>query len=326
MGIWVEYDDGEVHAGTVTDANGRYRVEVTPGSYRVRIASKKAAEPVTVEAKPESKIEDIDLLLLNSRRISGRVLDKFDNPIANAVVVISDDTSGDRRLSPQIVTTDAKGQFEGWQVSGAKATFEVAAEGYAQIAREVENDIEEEVVISLKKGTMFRGRVVDELGKPVAWARVGLGHAPDPETEVYTLPALPFQRNTYTDASGLFALNDVAGGHVEVRHPEIEIASQEIVSADDVMDIRVERLRLYSVSGVVSLNEGPVEYLEVRAFPTKSGPNQSKTARTDANGAYLLDSLEPGGIYDFGQGTRRIGTGGANDHHTSQYSISDAGD
>ena len=289
MGIWVEYDDGEVHAGTVTDANGRYRVEVTPGSYQVRTASKNAAEPVTVAAKPESKIEDIDLLLLNSRRISGRVLDKFDNPIANAVVVISDDTSGDRRLSPQIVTTDAKGQFEGWQVSGAKATFEVAAEGYAQIAREVENDIEEEVVISLKKGTMFRGRVVDELGKPVAWARVGLGHAPDPETEVYTLPALPFQRNTYTDASGLFALNDVAGGHVEVRHPEIEIASQEIVSADDVMDIRVERLRLYSVSGVVSLNEGPVEYLEVRAFPTKSGPNQSKTARTDANGAYLLD-------------------------------------
>ena len=100
MGIWVEYDDGEVHAGTRTDEDGRYRVEVTPGSYRVRIASKNAAEPVTVEAKPESKIEDVDLLLLNSRRISGRVIDKFDNPIANAVVVISDDSSEDLRLSP----------------------------------------------------------------------------------------------------------------------------------------------------------------------------------------------------------------------------------
>ena len=298
MGIWVEYDDGEVHAGTLTDEDGRYRVEVTPGSYRMRIASKNAANPVTVEAKPEDKIEDIDLLLLNSRRISGLVRDKSNNLISNAVVVISDDSSEDRRLSPQVVTTDANGRFEGWQVAGPRATFEVAAEGYAQTTREVENAIEGEVVISLKKGTTFHGRVVDELGKPVAWARVGLGHASDPETEVYTLRPLPFQRNTYTDASGLFTLNDVAGGHVEVRHPEIEIASQEIMSADDVIDIGVERLRLYSVSGVVSLNEGAVGYLEVRVFSTKrpssSGPTQSKIARTDANGAYYLDGLEPG--------------------------------
>ena len=298
MGIWVEYDDGEVHAGTLTDEDGRYRVEVTPGSYRVRIASKNAANPVTVEAKPEDKIEDIDLLLLNSRRISGLVRDKSNNLIANAVVVISDDSSEDRRLSPQVVTTDANGRFEGWQVAGPRATFEVAAEGYAQTTREVENAIEGEIVISLKQGTTFHGRVVDELGKPIAWARVGLGHAPDPETEVYTLRPLPFQRNTYTDASGLFTLNDVADGHVEVRHPEIEIASQEIMSVDDVIDIRVERLRLYSVSGVVSLNEGAVGYLEVRVFSTKrpssSGPTQSKIARTDANGAYYLDGLEPG--------------------------------
>ena len=298
MGIWVEYDDGEVHAGTMTDEDGRYRVEVTPGVYRVRIASKDAAEPVTVEAKPESKIEDTDLLLLNSRRISGRVIDKFDNPIANAVVVISDESSKDKRLSPQIVTTDANGKFEGWQVSGLQATFEVAAEGYAQIAREVENAIEKQVVINLKKGTMFRGRVVDELGKPIAWARVGPGPPPDPEKKVYVLPALPFQRNTYTDASGLFTLNDVARGHIWVNHPETGIVSQEVMPADDVIDIRVERLRLYSVSGVVSLNEGSVEYLAVRVLSTKrpstSGPARSKTDLTDATGAYRLDDLEPG--------------------------------
>ena len=298
MGIWVEYDDGEVHAGTMTDEDGRYRVEVTPGVYRVRIASKDAAEPVTVEAKPESKIEDTDLLLLNSRRVSGHVIDKFDNPIANAVVVISDESSKDKRLSPQIVTTDANGKFEGWQVSGLQATFEVAAEGYAQIAREVENAIEKQVVINLKKGTMFRGRVVDELGKPIAWARVGPGPPPDPEKKVYVLPALPFQRNTYTDASGLFTLNDVARGHIWVNHPETGIVSQEVMPADDVIDIRVERLRLYSVSGVVSLNEGSVEYLAVRVLSTKrpstSGPARSKTDLTDATGAYRLDDLEPG--------------------------------
>ena len=298
MGIWVEYDDGEVHAGTMTDEDGRYRVEVTPGVYRVRIASKNAAEPVTVEAKSESKIEDVDLLLLNSRRISGRVIDTSDNPIANAVVVISDESSKDQRLSPQIVTTDANGKFEGWQVSGPKATFEVAAKGYAQIAREVENAIEGQVVISLKKGTTFRGRVVDELGKPLEWACVGPGPSPDPEKRVYVLPALPFQRSTYTDASGLFTLNDVAEGHIWVNHPETRIVNQEIMPADDVIDIRVERLRLYSASGVVSLNEGSVEGLEIRIFSTKrpstGGPTRSKRDFIDATGAYRFDDLEPG--------------------------------
>ncbi len=294
MGIWVEYDDGEVHAGTMTDEDGLYRVEVTPGSYRMRIASKNAAEPVTVNAKPEDKIEDIDLLLLNSRRISGRVLDTSDNPIANAVVVISDDSSEDRRLSPQIVTTDANGKFEGWQVSGPKATFEVAAEGYAQIVREVENAIEEQVVISLKKGKTFRGRVVDELGTPIAWARVGLGPPPDPEKKVYTLPALPFQCNTYTDASGLFTLNDVAEGHIWVNHPETGMVNQEVMPAEDVTDIRIERLRLYSISGVVSLTGVPVERLRVSTTSFTGAKSRPQVGRPDANGAYRQEGLEPG--------------------------------
>ena len=294
MGIWAEYDDGEVHAGTLTDEDGRYRIEVTPGSYRVRIASKNAAEPVSVEAKPEDKIEDVDLLLLNSRRISGLVRDKFDNPIANAVVVISDDSLDDRRLSPQIVTTDANGKFEGWQVAGPQATFDVAAEGYAQIVREVENAIEEQVVISLKKGMMFRGRVVDELGKPIAWARVGPGPPPNPEKKVYTLPALPFQRNTYTDASGLFTLNDVAGGHIWVNHPETGMVNQKVTPADDVIDIRVERLRLYSISGRVSLTGAPVERLTVRTIALNGAESRPQVGHPDANGAYLQEGLEPG--------------------------------
>ena len=294
MGIWVEYDDGEVHAGTRTDEDGFYRVEVTPGVYRVRVASKNAADPVTVEAKPESKIEDIDLLLLNSRRISGRVLDKFDNPIANAVVAISDDTSEDRRLSPQVVTTEANGKFKGWQVSGPKANFEVAAKGYTQVAREVENAIEEQVEISLKKGTTFRGRVVDELDKPIAWARVGPGPPPDPEKKVYTLSALPFQRNTYTDASGLFTLNDVAGGHIWVSHPETGMVNQKVMPADDVIDIRVERLRLYSVSGVVSLTGVPVERLTVRTIALNGAESRPQISRPDANGTYRQEGLEPG--------------------------------
>ncbi len=298
MGIWAEYDDGEVHAGTRTDANGRYRVEVTPGVYRVRIASKNAAEPVTVEAKPESKIKDIDLLLLNSRRISGRVIDKFDNPIANAVVVISDDTSEDLRLSPQVVTTDVDGKFEGWQVVGPRATFEVTAKGYAQTALIVENAVEDQIAITLKEGITLRGRIVDESDQPLAEARVAFGRSPIPRAKYTTPPPLPFHRNTYTDASGLFTLQniDVDKGQVWVTHPEITITNQKIASANGVINVQVKRLQLYSISGVVSLNEGSVEGLEVTAFSFKrsSGPIYPETDHTDANGAYRLDDLEPG--------------------------------
>lgn len=312
IGIWVEYDDGEVHAGTRTDESGRYRVEVTPGSYRVQIASKNAADPVTIEAKTEDKIEDVDLLLLNSRRISGRVLDTSNNPIANAVVVISDDSSGDRRLSPQVVTTDANGKFEGWQVTGLKATFDVAAKGYAQTTRKVENAIEGQMVISLKKGMTLRGRVVDESDQPVARARVAFARPPMPRAKYTAPPPLPFHHNTYTDTSGLFTLQniDMHKGHVWVTHPDIGIINQKIVSADNTIklkidaesqavmdvDIPVKRFRVYSVSGVVSLNKGAVEGLEIRAFPTKRSnvPAYPKTDQTDANGVYRLDDLEPG--------------------------------
>ncbi len=318
MGIWVEYDDGEVHAGTVTDENGYYRVEVTPGSYRVRIASKNAADPVTVDAGSEREIDNIDLLLLNSRRISGRVLDTSDNPIANAVVVISDASSGDRQLSPQVVTTDANGKFEGWQVAGPRATFEVAAAGYAQTALTVENTAKDQIAIALKEGITLHGRVVDESDQPVAGARVAQGRSPIPgaQASAYTNPPpLPFHHNTYTDASGLFTFEniDVFKGHIWVTHPEIGIMSQKIVPADNTIklkiddaghavmdiDIPVRRLRVYSVSGVVSRNEGSVEGLKIRAlsFERSSGPIHPKTAHTDANGAYRLNDLEPGEYY-----------------------------
>ncbi len=301
MGIWVEYDDGEVHAGTMTDENGRYRVEVTPGSYRVRIASKNAAESVTVDAESQRKIEDIDLLLLESRRISGLVRDKSDNPIANAVVVISDGTPRDRRLSPEVVTTDNNGKFEGWQLAGPQATFDVAAEGYAQTSLTVENTVKDQIATALYKGTTLRGRVVDESDQPVAGAYVTFGRAPAPDVQAsaYTTPLpLPFQHNIYTDASGLFTFNNInlKKGQVWVTHPEINISSQKIAPANGVVDVQVVRLLLYSVSGVVSLNEDSVEGLGIMAFPVNktSGPIHPKTAHTDANGAYRLDDLEPG--------------------------------
>ncbi len=306
MGIWVEYDDGEVHAGTATDEAGTYRVEVTPGAYRVRIASLNAADPVPVEAKPGARIKGIDLQLQKSRRISGRVLDPFENPIPNAVVVISDNASQDKRLSPQVAVTDGSGRYEAWRVAGSPTTFEVAAKGYAQTHLDLDRrDFMQDVMgqktvpngvqynLHLSKGTTLRGRVVDEAGQPIAWVRVGLGPEVDPEKK-----SMPFQRNAYTDEAGLFALDDVdeKGGLVWMNHPTIGVVSQNAVPADSAVNIRVKRLRLYSVSGVVSLHKGSAEKFQIMALPHKrpSGSMRPHRTHTDADGAYRLDDLQPG--------------------------------
>ncbi len=297
LGIWVAYDDGEVHAGTTTDEAGNYRVDVTPGSYRVRIASINAADPVPVEAKPGARINGIDLRLQKSRRISGRVLDSFKNPIPNAVVVISDNAN-DKRLSPQIAVTDAQGRYGGWRGEGSPVSFTYAAKGYAQAGREIETDSVEmpnatRYTLPLKKGKTLRGRVVDGEGEPIPWVRVGLGPEVDSEEKV-----MPFQRNAYTDEAGLFALDDVdeTGGLLWMNHPTIGVVSQNAVPADSVVDLRVMRVRYYSVSGVVSLHGGAAKNFAVMALPRKrsSEPLSVRPQTTDADGAYRLDDLKPG--------------------------------
>ncbi len=79
-----------------------------------------------------------------------------------------------------------------------------------------------------------------------------------------------------------------------MNHPETGMVNQKVMPADDVIDIRVERLRLYSISGRVSLTGVPVERLTVRTIALNGAESRPQVGRPDANGAYRQEGLEPG--------------------------------
>jgi len=183
-------------------------------------------------------------------------------------------------------------------VADKRALFEVSAKGYTQTQLEVENAVSHMPTITLRKGAQLNARLLDENGKAVAWARVGVGQIWAQEKSPPNSAPLPFQRNTYTDRAGLFTLNDLdpQGVLVWANHPDFGVVSQKVVPTDGVVDIQIERLRLYSVSGVVALNDGAVDEMEVMAFPVKrpSGAFTPPRDQVDAEGAYLLPDLDPG--------------------------------
>ena len=60
VGIRVEDKAGQARAGTMTGADGRYQVWVSPGSYRVSVADAKGVDPVEVTPKAGEQVDNID--------------------------------------------------------------------------------------------------------------------------------------------------------------------------------------------------------------------------------------------------------------------------
>ncbi|MYC16613.1 MAG: hypothetical protein F4Y39_23020 [Gemmatimonadetes bacterium] len=122
---------------------------------------------------------------------------------------------------------------------------------------------------------------------------------------------LTYPKTDHTDANSVYRLDDLEPGEYHIlvsllKKKEIDgraktihypVQSQTLIIEDrDItrnFDISND---MYSVSGVVSLNDGSVEGLKIMAFSAKrsSGHIFPKTDRTDTNGAYRLDYLDPG--------------------------------
>ena len=293
MGIWVETEKGEIHAGTMTDDKGQYQVQVVPGTYRVRIASRNAVHPVPVTVESQGQVRGIDLAMLKSKRITGLVVDQNKNPIPNAVIVLSDDRASNKQLSSQVLVSAKDGTFEGWQFEGTYALFEVAAQGYVQKQLAIENVKEENITIMLNDAAHLRGRVVDQFGKPYAGARIGIG---EKNTIFDDIAPKPFQKNTYTDASGTFELPDVDpnGTVVWINHPDVGYISQSVIPKPDIMTLVFDRLALYEVAGVVMTHNGPLSGASVNVRRIRGGASSGYSTKTDKDGAYQIQGLEPG--------------------------------
>lgn len=163
--------------------------------------------------------------------------------------------------------------------------------------------------IIVSKPGVFEGRVVDEAGNPITGAEVtpfvlydGSGPIKEdgptpPAIDVNTLEAVVRIRPGTTDADGVFRLTGVplhAQAPCFARKPGYATNSSAVGYGDPK---RLVLLPGGSIAGVVVDARGkPVAGVELYASGERSGRG-SGSAKTIANGSYVIDGLLPGSYY-----------------------------
>jgi beta-lactamase regulating signal transducer with metallopeptidase domain len=142
--------------------------------------------------------------------IEGRVVDHEGHPVAGARVVSAEHPSFPySSLAPFEVTTGSDGHFRTWQVKAGEWHLLAQASGHGPGARSVTvGAAVPQVEVVLGKPRVFKGRVLDPGGKPVAGALVGAN-----DWHGFQSLGTPL----WTDADGRFRWDDAPGDAMTVN-------------------------------------------------------------------------------------------------------------
>jgi len=183
-----------------TDANGRWRYPYLPKSYEeahfdLTCDGYAVTRTVVSMGKPESM--NATLVIKRGFSVIGRVSDAQGMPIAGAAVK-EFHNYGHRKLTTE---TDWNGEFSllgiTWGTTASNAEIVVESKGMAPQLRKVTLLQPTNVAnFVLTKGNVFRGRVVDEFGQPLA----GVACRTDSDNQ----GRQPFRWFSHTDADGRF--------------------------------------------------------------------------------------------------------------------------
>jgi uncharacterized GH25 family protein len=214
----------------------------------------------------------------------GRVFNEAGEPIAGAKVTRGHDFLDTTKGANQL--TDALGQFRFRNLSPAKMTLTVAAKGYAPTNHVVEVQPGlGELLFTLLKGRVLRGRVVDERGQPIANASV--------EPSVDQTNRRIFDWLTKSDADGRFTWDSApaypekyavnASGHASKRDITLiaDGTEQTVVLAKSTIQNRVR------VTGLATdaKTQQPIETFQVQVARLMSG-GEVRSSVNGQNGRY----------------------------------------
>lgn len=250
--------DGGITSAAVADAEGRYRLRLSPGGHRLNVSMPGYVTAVRVlDVSAGDAVSNF--VLTPAATLAGRVVTAKDQaPVAGAVVTISGGRASSdegRRFAnnaPRQVRTDADGRF---RVRGARpgtARVTATARGLATRAPLiVDVGIGEELVdlvLEVDRAPSIRGFVVRE-DQPT----VGL---PDVAVGAFTMSG-GSPEAAVTDASGAFELHGLKPGHymlfAQREGLEASIMRQSVDVADeDVNDVIVKVRAGATISGRVS--------------------------------------------------------------------------
>jgi len=302
LGVTVEaeaYVKGQrVERSVETDGQGDYRLtHLAEGLYRVSAFGPthygKSREKVRVGSK------HVDFMLKGMGEIEGRVVHASNGaPVRDFEILVS--TGRTRELTTDLrgeakSVHDKKGGFRLTHVHvGHESTIIVIASGFATSFTSVTvNSTQKplrDVVIRLEPEAVVRGVVIDDSGKAVSGAAVGLGRLPYSEYNIER------ERGASTDAEGTFRMDGLAPEPVTlwVHHPDYVPASVDVDPRElgaDILEIELSSGSI--IEGTVWRGERPARGASVGATDA-AGERVALRVRTESDGSYRLMNVRPG--------------------------------
>ncbi len=333
------YEPSHARLGVVTDAAGRYAIDIGEGG---RTELRAVATGYLSRGDGAESVELLSgttagptLALQPSARIEGAVNDASGRGLEGVIVTatqIDPRFGGGRRMirrgwsgggSASRALTGAEGRFRlfgldpshGYTLRAEKKGF---ADAEAEITGLVPRQARTGVTIVLRPGARAVGRVVDVESRPIAGAEVFVAPAQEGGPGRFLLflgggddrerPA------AVSDADGMFALENLSTGKIDLTVKRRGFASRTVpgieinegAAAAGVGDVVLEPGA--RIEGTVSSSDGaPIEGVEVRAlpggpFPMLPGirPPGEPSAVTGADGYFAVEDRSAGEKVDLG--------------------------
>ncbi len=272
---------------------------------------------VEVAGDPAPKREDPAARAGGELRLRGRVVDRFDAPIAGARLIAARSAGFPIDLDSELdlpwmdrrrTETDASGAFELSGLEPGPLRLAVRAHGFAPLDKDgvrlpSEGTVELEPLV-LARGAILTGIVVDPSGRGVAGAKLV---RQDPASRGAFFFGAQRSASAVTAADGTFRIDELACGpwRFLVRteeHPDLFVEGIAEQPAVETPGLRWQLAPGAAISGQVvdvpAEERGKLEVRAVRAGGSAEPFGSSRAAAVDASGAFSVRGLEPGQLHE----------------------------
>ncbi|MCX7703555.1 MAG: carboxypeptidase-like regulatory domain-containing protein [Planctomycetota bacterium] len=224
--------------------------------------------------------------------IKGTVVDEAGGALADCSVAAF---SGSRLISSVLTSSD--GGFELAYLPEGNYTIVASKRGYADGSADnihiEQGETKDGLVISLVRGGVVEGRVLDDIGKPLSDASVVL-------FPVEPLPGVK-TKQAKTDKDGLFRLEDVFPTlhRVSASHPDCipQEAETVSVSVSQTAGVDIVLKRGGTIVGIVTdETAAPVKGANVYIMRSSGDLFLGQAIATDENGRFAIRGLQSGNV------------------------------
>ncbi len=286
--------DGSGLLGPMT-AETTYRLEVYRPGYR------RHQRLLAPRGEAQTSLETLEVVLVPGATQVGWVTDENDQPIPGAMLeVMPGIGNGASQMRQElglgseplaVTTTDGEGRFEVRDLEPVKVRLAVSAVGFAPTAIsgiELPETDSEIGTISLSKGLVLSGHVIDENGEGVADLQLVLTGNASRFSRGYDEDQL-----TGSDSEGAFRYENLADGSysLHVEAPEYE-SEWEPVELDQDRSVEVQVRRTFSLKVKVVDSKGELAN-RPRITDRTGGGSSSHSMRS---GEGVMGRLRPGKI------------------------------